>query len=113
MRPEEIVDISNTIPGDAARQMFEKARLPNEVLGQIWGLADVEGRGALNLTEFIVAMHLLTSMRSGALRALPQTLPQGLYEAASRRGPSAGASPVIGISRQFTGATHHVLRARW
>jgi len=81
--------------------MFEKARLPNEVLGQIWSLADVEQRGALNLTEFIIAMHLLTSMRGGALRALPQTLPPGLYEAASRRGPAP--APVTAIPRQFTG----------
>ena len=43
-------------------------------------------------------MHLLASMRSGAMRAVPQTLPQGLWDAASRKGPPASAIP-----RQLTG----------
>lgn len=86
--------------GDAAKQLFEKARLPNEVLGQIWNLADREQRGALNPTEFVVAMHLLASMRNGSMRSIPQTLPPGLYEAAARRGAKATGPPPV--SRQFT-----------
>lgn len=66
--------------------IFERAQLPNETLGSIWALADTEQKGALGLTEFIIAMHLLASMRNGSMRALPQVLPAGLYEAASRRG---------------------------
>jgi epidermal growth factor receptor substrate 15 len=87
--------------GDNAKQIFEKARLPNEVLGRIWNLADTEQRGALGVTEFIIAMHLLASFRTGAMKQVPTTLPAGLYEAAARRGPmpSAGAS----IPRQFSG----------
>lgn len=80
--------------------MFEKARLPNEVLGRVWNLADTEQKGALGMTEFIIAMHLLASLRTGGLRALPQTLPAGLYEAAARRAPPA---PIQAIPRQFTG----------
>ena len=66
------------------------------------------------MTEFIIAMHLLASYRSGALRALPQTLPQGLYDAAARRGapprqssgsrPSSDAPSISAIPRQFSGA---------
>jgi epidermal growth factor receptor substrate 15 len=55
-------------------------------------------------------MHLLMSYKSGALTALPQTLPLGLYEAAARRGrPVSGtrAAPVLpanpNIQRQFSG----------
>ena len=66
--------------------IFERAQLPNETLGSIWALADTEQKGALGLTEFIIAMHLLASMRNGSMRAIPQVLPAGLYEAASRRG---------------------------
>lgn len=66
----------------------------------------------LSVTEFIIAMHLLASYRSGSLRALPQTLPPGLYEAASRRGvplrqnsrPNSEIPPVSAIPRQFSGA---------
>ncbi|KAE8356605.1 hypothetical protein BDV28DRAFT_154473 [Aspergillus coremiiformis] len=45
-----------------------RARLPNEILGRIWNLADTKQRGALDTTEFIIAMHLLTSYKSAAAR---------------------------------------------
>ena len=51
------------------------------------------------MTEFIIAMHLLASYKSGAMRALPQLLPPGLYEAASRRAPASA------IPRQFSGSS--------
>lgn len=100
------------LPGEQAKQIFEKAGLPNEILGGIWNLADTEQRGALVLPEFIIAMHLLASFKSGSLRALPSILPAGLYEAATRRVPPArqmpnitpGASPISAIPRQFSGA---------
>ncbi|KAF2097440.1 hypothetical protein NA57DRAFT_77698 [Rhizodiscina lignyota] len=98
--------------GDAAKQIFEKARLPNDVLGRIWNLSDTEQRGALSVTEFIIAMHLLASFKSRAMAGVPATLPAGLYEAAARRGPVArgpGGPPPGGpgpgpIPRQFSGA---------
>ncbi|KAI9716922.1 MAG: hypothetical protein M1812_005071 [Candelaria pacifica] len=106
------------LAGETAKSIFERARLPNEVLGRIWTLADTEQRGALGVTEFIIAMHLLASYKSGALRGLPQILPPALYDAASRRvagsRPSTssgvprgtspgGAPPVPAIPRQFSG----------
>ncbi|KAK4225811.1 hypothetical protein QBC38DRAFT_482100 [Podospora fimiseda] len=102
------------LPGDQAKQIFEKSGLPNETLGRIWMLADTEQRGALVLTEFVIAMHLLTSMKTGALRGLPTILPAALYEAATRRAP-AGANiprqqspttatpPISAVPRQLTG----------
>lgn len=98
------------LPGDQARQIFDKSGLPNEILGRIWGLADTEQRGALVLPEFVIAMHLLTSTKTGALRALPTVLPPGLYEAATMRssGISARQSPVStgipAIPRQLSGS---------
>ena len=64
------------------------------MLGRIWNLADTEQKGHLGLTEFIIAMHLLSSYKNGSMRALPQILPAGLYEAAARRG----------VARQTTGS---------
>lgn len=98
------------LPGEQAKQIFEKAGLPNEILGRIWNLADTEGRGALVLPEFIIAMHLLASFKSGLLIALPSILPAGLYEAATRRVPpvrqnnAPRAAPLSAIPRQFSGA---------
>lgn len=81
--------------------------MPNEVLGRIWNLSDTEQRGALNVTEFIIAMHLLASYRTGNMKALPNTLPPGLYEAASRRGqippPPGRIDQTPSIPRQFSG----------
>ncbi|KAL4983522.1 hypothetical protein BDW68DRAFT_168783 [Aspergillus falconensis] len=104
---------SGTISGETAKQIFERARLPNEILGRIWNLADTKQRGVLDATEFIIAMHLLTSFKSGAMRGIPQVLPPGLYEAAARRGasrpsfsgprPGLDVPPVPAIPRQFTG----------
>ena len=86
--------------GDAARRIFEKSGLGIEILGRIWQLADTEQRGALVQTEFVVAMHLLTSTKSGALRVLPAMLPAGLYEAATRGVAAAvsGSGPGIGVA---------------
>ncbi|KAI9863834.1 MAG: hypothetical protein M1813_003486 [Trichoglossum hirsutum] len=106
----------DVLPGEQAKQIFERARLPNEVLGRIWNLADTEQRGALGVTEFIIAMHLLVSYKNNTLRAIPNVLPPGLFEAASRRNsrplppqniasPSAGRPdipPVPGIPKHFS-----------
>ena len=98
--------------GENARSIFERAQLPNDVLGRIWNLADTEQRGQLGLTEFIIAMHLLSSFKNGSMRALPQILPAGLYEAAARRGiprqttgsrPTSDGTPTSTIPRQFSG----------
>lgn len=95
--------------GESAKAIFERAGLPNEVLGRIWGLSDREGKGSLDMTEFIIAMHLVTSYKARALTSLPSVLPPGLYEAAARRGAPAppgsrgAAAPQSALPRQFTG----------
>lgn len=98
------------IDGATAKSIFDRAGLPNEVLGKIWTLSDREQRGALDQTEFIVAMHLLMSMKARTMVALPNTLPPGLYEAAARRGvpeppPSRQGTGSQVIPRQFTGGS--------
>lgn len=103
--------------GETAKQIFERANLPNDVLGRIWNLADREQKGHLGQTEFIIAMHLLASYKNGSMRALPQILPSGLYEAAARRGvarpvtgsrPTSDGVPPSAIPRQFTGTGYPV-----
>ncbi|RMZ84005.1 hypothetical protein DV737_g1284, partial [Chaetothyriales sp. CBS 132003] len=84
---------NGVLPGVVAKQIFERARLPNEVLGRIWALSDTRSRGGLDVTEFVIAMHLLAAYKSGQLRGVPSTLPPGLYEAAARR-PAARSATV-------------------
>lgn len=93
------------LPGEQARSIFDRSGLPNDTLGRIWALVDTEQRGALTAPEFIVAMHLLTSTNSGALRTIPAILPPALLEVAAGRGP-ARQSPRPGnaaVPRQLTG----------
>jgi len=103
---------NGVLPGLVAKQIFERARLPNEILGRIWTLSDTRQRGSLDVTEFVVAMHLLASYKSGAMRGVPNTLPPGLYEAAARRPPArvgsgsrpgSSALPSAALPSQFTG----------
>ncbi|KIW18075.1 hypothetical protein PV08_02362 [Exophiala spinifera] len=96
------------LSGVVAKQIFERARLPNDVLGRIWALSDTQGRGSLDVTEFVIAMHLLTSYKSGQMRGVPSALPPGLYEAASRRTPvrmgsgsRPGSSALHGVPPQL------------
>lgn len=82
-------------------------------MGRIWNLADINQRGQLDATEFVIAMHMLTSYKTGAMRGIPSSLPAGLYEAASKRtlartptGPRVGSEvpPVPAIPTQFSGS---------
>lgn len=82
----------NLLPGDQAKQIFEKSGLPNETLGLVWQLADSEQRGAFLVHEFIIAMHLLNALKTGVLKAVPSALPPALVEAA-RRQPAPRQSP--------------------
>ncbi|OAQ73086.2 UBA/TS-N domain-containing protein [Pochonia chlamydosporia 170] len=96
------------LPGEQARNIFDKSGLPNEILGRIWALADTEQRGSLVLPEFVIAMHLLTSMKTGTLRSLPTVLPPALYEVATSRGAAPRQSPsntgMGPIPRQLSGS---------
>lgn len=105
------------LPGDAAKSIFEKSGLPNEVLGRIWQLADTEQRGSLVQTEFVLSMHLLTCMKTGTLRTLPSILPAALYEAATQRipkssSPGPGIPPVPPIPKQLSGTAQHQTQMR-
>jgi epidermal growth factor receptor substrate 15 len=97
------------LPGEQARLIFDKSGLSNDALGKIWELSDTEQRGALVQAEFVIAMHLLTSMKSRALLALPNVLPPALYEAATlrsapRQSPNnTGMSGMSPIPRQMSG----------
>ncbi|KEQ68611.1 hypothetical protein M436DRAFT_57941, partial [Aureobasidium namibiae CBS 147.97] len=118
LNPEKLTQYANLydqsagggyLSGEQAKAIFERAGLPNETLGRIWQLADREGKGSLDKTEFCIAMHLITCYKSRALAGFPNVLPPALFEAAARRpNPPAARSPVAptgpsAIPRQFTG----------
>lgn len=93
----ETVDTTRAgvITGDQAVAFFMKARLSEEVLAQIWDLADIDADGQLNRDEFAVAMYLVKSQRNGKV-PMPQVLPPALIPPSMRRqapAPGIGAAP--------------------
>lgn len=76
-------------------------------------LADTQGRGKLDSTEFIIAMYFIHARMSSLIEVLPSTLPSGLLEQAKGKSTSAatlqpniynggGSAYSPAISRQST-----------
>ncbi|KAI0668336.1 hypothetical protein C8Q78DRAFT_1173775 [Trametes maxima] len=77
-------DAGNTgfISGQTALEVFGQSGLDRNELAKIWGLADVENRGKLNLAEFHVAMGLIYRRLNG--NEVPQVLPPELVPPSRR-----------------------------
>ncbi|KHO01922.1 EF hand domain protein [Metarhizium album ARSEF 1941] len=78
---------------EQARLVLEKFGLPKDTIRDFWLLTGVEERGYFVLPEFVIAMHLFTSIKAGNLRSIPRVLPPALYEAATRRSAAPRQSP--------------------
>lgn len=114
--------VGGLIDGDRAKEIFVKSKLPFDKLGAIWNLADTQARGALDLTDFIIAMHFIQNTMNGTLNSIPAALPPGLYDqakgssgvasravpgsplAAQNTGGSASGFGASGVQRQMTGS---------
>ncbi|KIJ17083.1 hypothetical protein PAXINDRAFT_73420 [Paxillus involutus ATCC 200175] len=84
--------VNGLLSGDKARDVFVKSKLPVDKLSQIWTLADTQDRGALDSTDFTIAMYLIQGAMSGQLSFIPTSLPPGLYQQAGGGGIIAHAS---------------------
>ena len=95
-------------------------------------MADTQDRGALDSTDFAIAMYFVRAAMSNAALTLPTTLPPGLYEQASGKasglvsqttGGSAGfpSSPLgsvflpgqSSVKPQVTGGTLNAIRPQY
>ncbi|CAL4095964.1 unnamed protein product, partial [Meganyctiphanes norvegica] len=105
-------DLHALVSGTAAKEFFEKSKLPVTELSKIWQLADISRDGALSLEEFFIAMHLVVLRRNNI--ALPDTLPDNLLPSAIKRKSSSsgvegnsgtsGASSVTAIASAGSGS---------
>lgn len=112
------------VTGEKARDVFVKSELGYAKLGQIWyvvfryprhpvdlsrNLADTQQRGSLDLTDFIIGLYYIQSLKGDPSLELPATLPPGVYEQASGgrpMPPRMPASPASPIQAQRTGQLH-------
>ena len=66
----------------AAKAEMIKSKLPNNVLGKVWKLSDVDKDGMLDSDEFALAMHLISIKMDG--HDLPTELPTHLVPPSKR-----------------------------
>lgn len=96
---------SGIINGQQARNIFLKAKLPTNVLGQIWALVDRQNSGQLTRDEFIVAMYLIQGSLNGVIKQVPPTLPQSIWDQLKGfQSPLATGGSSASFSPQVTGA---------
>ncbi len=69
--------------------MLLKSKLDFDRLGKIWGLADIDGDGFLDVDEFAVAMHLCHEAMAG--KPVPDKLPPGVVPPSKRQAPPVAA----------------------
>ncbi|TBU28907.1 EF-hand protein [Dichomitus squalens] len=84
---------NGVLPGQQAREVFMKSKLPRETLQQIWALADVHRRGLLDLPDFTIAMYLIQALMTGKISTVPTSLPPHVYDEAGRRSPQPVSTP--------------------
>lgn len=86
---------SGIISGNQARTIFLKAKLPTQVLGQIWNLVDKSNAGQLSKDEFTVAMYLIQNTLNGSISQLPTSIPQSIWDQVNNfQSPAQSQSPV-------------------
>ena len=95
------------ITGEEAVGFFGNSKLPEDILAQIWDLADINAEGRLNRDEFAVAMHLIRQQRGSQTDrgSLPVTLPANLIPPSMRhqgRPNLQTAAPAFEIAAQPT-----------
>jgi epidermal growth factor receptor substrate 15 len=73
-------------------------------------LADTQDRGALDSTDFAIAMYFIQGLMSGQLSVIPSSLPPGLYQQVSGHNQASIRSNITGSSGSLnpTRAFHHV-----
>ncbi|KAJ8679426.1 hypothetical protein QAD02_015213 [Eretmocerus hayati] len=74
--------VDGSVPGNKVRGVLMDSKLPLEVFGKIWDLADMDQDGKLNEQEFIVAMHLVSKALES--NAVPNLLPPELLSSAQK-----------------------------
>ncbi|OAD66875.1 hypothetical protein PHYBLDRAFT_128422, partial [Phycomyces blakesleeanus NRRL 1555(-)] len=100
--------VRGTMDAETARNILVKSKLPTDVLGQIWNLADVRKSGSLNATEFAIAMHYVAKLMDGSLTTLPAQLPPQGYMSS----PVQSFAPSTPVARQMAAAMTPPQRAR-
>ena len=88
----QLKDQPTALSGGCAKERWAAFGLPGDVLLRIWSLADGTKRGALEVQEHRVAMHLIQHARTGG--QIPDTVPPAVLAAVSQTGTGGGGPPI-------------------
>lgn len=83
--------VNGIITGQQARGFLCQSQLPVDVLGQIWGLADIDSDGRLDINEFSIACKLINLKLRGF--PIPSTLPP-ILKSLTLQSPLVSSQPV-------------------
>ncbi|KAI6164280.1 hypothetical protein EDD17DRAFT_1885190 [Pisolithus thermaeus] len=78
------------IEGDVAVPFMLQSKLPEDVLAQVWDLADINNDGRLTRDGFAIALHLIQGKLTG--KDVPNTLPPTLVPPSMRTASSPFAT---------------------
>ncbi|KAI9353659.1 hypothetical protein BDR26DRAFT_913913 [Obelidium mucronatum] len=77
------------VSGASSKDLFVKSGLSLEILSRIWTLVDTQNAMQLNLAQFMLAMLIITQMKSGALQSVPTSIPPSLLSGIANAAQSA------------------------
>lgn len=83
---------TGVLPGDQAKNIFLKARLPIQVLERIWAVVDQDERGELTRPQFIVAMHLIQCFMNKSMTIMPTAISDQMWATAQSGNVNRSAS---------------------
>ncbi|XP_068243118.1 epidermal growth factor receptor substrate 15-like 1 isoform X2 [Palaemon carinicauda] len=82
---------ANKLHGNKVKGVMLNSKLPMEILGKIWDLADMDKDGSLDRVEFSIAMHLVYKVLEN--NPMPPSIPQEMLSSAQRAGVAQGPVP--------------------
>ncbi|XP_059468305.1 intersectin-2 isoform X3 [Neocloeon triangulifer] len=92
MQFQGLKPINGHITGDQAKGFLLQSQLPPPVLGQIWGLADRDADGRMDIKEFSIACKLIMLKLRGI--EVPKVLPSSLLASLVSPATSVGTPPM-------------------
>ncbi|RDD38949.1 EH domain-containing protein 1 [Trichoplax sp. H2] len=93
---ESLQPVNGQISSVAAKGEMLKSKLPNNVLGRIWALADIDRDDQLDVDEFTLVMHLIQVKLDG--HDLPDKLPIHMIPPQHRKDPKPNQEASNGIA---------------
>ncbi len=111
--------------GEAVRPLFAASGLPQQVLGQIWALVDINNKGFLNELEFDAALRSISHLQAApttpinsqlyeyAPAQLPKLGPVPAATPPTPELPSPSSSDVSQFSQLFDRSANEIGRASW